>query len=146
MKGRKHLYFHKQYFSSRLLIQDVVLVWLHPQVIPTLPLNQFTVEFFSMGHFKPTCMDLHVSACWDAITLPPFNFINRPGKSTQSITTTPGDSSYKCCHLLGTCWRGWLQWCPPYGDQLPGVSGGGGEGGLRWAVREGLHQTPPQGP
>ena len=63
-----------------------------------------------------------------------------------SITTTPRDSSYKCCRLLGTCWRGWLPLRPPYGNQVPGVSGGGGEGGLGWVVREGICQTPPQGP
>ena len=33
-----------------------------------------------------------------------------------------------------------------HGDQLPGVSVGGGEGGLGGVVREGLRQTPPQGP
>jgi len=52
MKGSKHLYFHNNISVPGSLFQDVVLVWLHPQVIPTLPLNQLTVKLFSMGHFK----------------------------------------------------------------------------------------------
>jgi len=62
MKGSKHLYFHKQYFSSRLIVPGCCSCLAHPQVIPTLPLNQFTVEFFSMGHFKPMDpLDYHIS-------------------------------------------------------------------------------------
>ena len=47
MKGSKHLYFHKQYFSSRLIVPGCC------SCLASSSLNQFTVKFFSMSHFKP---------------------------------------------------------------------------------------------
>ena len=62
MKGSKHHISTNNTSVPGSLFRDLVLVWLHPQVIPILPLNQFTVEFFSMGHFKPMDpLDYHIS-------------------------------------------------------------------------------------
>ena len=62
------------------LFRNVALVWLHHQVIPTLPLNQLTVKLFSMSHFKPMDpLDYHISMPMGVQTL---NFTQVPLQSS----------------------------------------------------------------
>ena len=69
MKGSKHLYFHNNISVPGSLFQDVALVWLHPQVIPTLPLNQLTVKFFFYESFQ----------AYGSLRLPHFHASGCPG-------------------------------------------------------------------